>query len=99
MADAETRIPLKSSVLEAVSYDRARRTLTVWFVSGALYRYSGVPPLAVQELLEPPDGSHGRAFSRLVRDRYPYERLRDCGWRPAPRPPPRPSALGFTRRA
>ncbi len=76
MADAEQRIPLESSVLEAVSYDLARRLLTVWFVSGALYRYSGVPARVVRELLEPPDGSHGRAFSRLIRDRYPYERLR-----------------------
>jgi len=77
VTNADGRIPLESSVLEAVSYDQARRSLTVWFVSGALYRYSGVPPRVVRELLEPPDGSHGRAFSRLVRGRYPYERLRD----------------------
>ena len=77
MAEPVPRIPLESSVLEAVSYEQPRRLLTVWFVSGEKYRYSGVPPRVVRELLEPPDGSHGRAFSRLVRDHYPYERIRD----------------------
>jgi hypothetical protein len=75
VADAKGRIPLQSSVLEAVSYDQSRRSLTVWFVSGSVYRYSGVPPHVVRGLLAPPDGSHGRAFSRLVRGRYPYEQL------------------------
>jgi KTSC domain len=76
VAEAERRIPLESSVLEAVDYDLSARLLTVWFVSGAVYRYSRVPPGVVRELLVPPDGSHGRAFSRLVRGRYPYVRLR-----------------------
>ncbi|WP_108249407.1 KTSC domain-containing protein [Planctomonas deserti] len=76
MAAKQLRIPLESSVLEAVSYDQGTSQLTVWFVSGAKYRYSGVPPEVVLELLEPADGSHGRAYSRLVRDHYPYDRLR-----------------------
>lgn len=76
MAAKQLRIPLDSSVLEAVSYDRATSELTVWFVSGAKYRYSEVPPEVVLGLLEPADGSHGRAYSRLVRDHYPYDRLR-----------------------
>ena len=76
MAAKQLRIPLESSVLEAVSYDQAAEQLTVWFVSGAKYRYRGVPPSVVLELLEPPDGSHGRAYTRLIRDHYPYDRLR-----------------------
>jgi len=76
VTEQQRPIPLESSVLEAVDYDLPERLLTVWFVSGALYRYSGVPPQVVMELLQPPDGSHGRAFSRLVRGRYPHERLR-----------------------
>jgi hypothetical protein len=75
VAEADRRIPLESSVLEAVDYDLPGRLLTVWFVSGEVYRYSGVPPRVVRELLVPPDGSHGRAFTRLVRDHYPYERV------------------------
>jgi KTSC domain len=76
VAEAERPVPLESSVLEAVSYDLESRALTVWFVSGAQYRYAAVPPRVVMQLLSPPDGSHGRAFSRLIRGRYPYERLR-----------------------
>jgi hypothetical protein len=77
MPEAQQPVPLESSVLEAVSYDLENRALTVWFVSGAQYRYTAVPPRVVMQLLQPPDGSHGRAFSRLIRGRYAYERLRD----------------------
>ena len=69
------RILLVSSVLHSVSYDAGRRRLRVWFRTGLVYEYFDVPPAVVKGVLEPPDGSHGRAFNRLIRDRFEFGQL------------------------
>ncbi len=57
-------------MLRAVAYDERSRQLRVRFASGALYRYYAVPPDIFQALLDPPDHSHDRFFTRAVATRF-----------------------------
>jgi len=66
--------PLESSNLERVSYNPGRRTLTVEFRKGGLYRYKDVPPEAVESLLKAE--SHGKNFhENIKKPGYAYKRL------------------------
>ncbi|PJJ72555.1 KTSC domain-containing protein [Diaminobutyricimonas aerilata] len=69
-------VVLESSVLRAVRYDDATRSLRVRFTSGAMYEYYDVPREVYDALLDPPDGSHGRYFSTHVRDAFDYDELK-----------------------
>ncbi len=66
--------PLDSTNLERVSYNPGRSTLTVEFRKGGLYRYTGVPPDVVEQLLKAE--SHGKSFhENIKKPGYAYKRL------------------------
>lgn len=64
-------IPLNSSNLSAAEYDGPSRTLTIQFVDGSIYKYSGVPEATAAGLFSAP--SKGQYFHRAIKGIYPYE--------------------------
>lgn len=79
------RLPVASSSIASVGYDKAAATLEVEFVSGALYRYYRVQPAVFADLLEAP--SKGRFVNASIRDAYAYARVgRGAGLRHRPGP-------------
>lgn len=67
------RVPVQSKGIGWVAYDEEARTLYVHFGSSRTYRYFDVPPAVYAWLLRAP--SKGKFVSRLVKERYRYERL------------------------
>ena len=65
---------MASSVIRAFAYDPDARRLTITFVTGRRYAYSGVPAEIARGLGEA--ASPGGYFNLMVRDTYPAERLR-----------------------
>lgn len=55
-------------MLSSVGYDGGTLTLEVEFKNGTVYRYFNVPFSTVEQLMLA--GSHGRYFSRQIRDRF-----------------------------
>jgi hypothetical protein len=72
MSVTECRIEVQSSLLVAITYS-ASAWLEVELRGGARYRYFAVPPSVVDGLLAA--HSKGAYFNRLVRPRFPFERL------------------------
>jgi len=74
-----TRVPLDSSAIEWVSYDRHRRSLIVGFrakrsgASGGRYEYGSVEPHRFRDLLRAE--SAGRYFVAEIRNAYPTRRI------------------------
>lgn len=72
---AITRTPVRSTALRSVGFDERASVLEVEFVSGAVYRYFGVPRAVYAELLAA--SSKGRYFNLHVKDAgFRYERTR-----------------------
>ncbi|MGK9066482.1 KTSC domain-containing protein [Stutzerimonas chloritidismutans] len=68
------RVAVNSSSLRALGYDPDGRVLEVEFHNGSQYRYEGVPPEAVQALLEA--DSLGQHFNQVFKPQhYAYRRL------------------------
>lgn len=65
--------PLDSSSLRSVGYLADAGALEITFRSGAVYRYSGVPPHIHQALLDAK--SKGRYFNAAIRSNFPFERI------------------------
>lgn len=65
-------VQVDSSNLAEVDYSDG--VLTIWFHSGGVYRYRGVPHSVYVELLNAP--SKGRYHARHIKYAYPYERVR-----------------------
>lgn len=57
-----------------MNYDASTEVLTIFFVTGRVYAYKGVPP----EIYERMKGafSKGIFFNRHIKDRYAFERIR-----------------------
>lgn len=72
-ARAAERVRVDSSVLTALTYDAAARTLDVEFRSGVIYRYLAVPQATYDELMRA--SSKGRYFNQRIRDRFRTEQL------------------------
>ena len=68
------RQPVESSVLAAVGYDAAKRTLEIEFHSGAIYRYLEVPEEIHRRLLAAE--SKGHFFCAAIRDKFRSERVK-----------------------
>jgi hypothetical protein len=64
---------MPSTVIRHFHYAPEARELTIGFVSGRLYVYSGVPGHEVEGMREAV--SKGSYFNRRIRDRYPYREL------------------------
>lgn len=65
---------LASSNLKSIRYNSTTEELIVFFRSGSMYAYTGVPRSVVQSLKFAE--SRGRYFWRFIRMSYPYKKLR-----------------------
>lgn len=65
-------IKVKSSTIEAVSYDEESRRLTIQFKGGRLYHYDDVPLGVYNSLLTAE--SVGRFFHSSIKGRFKYEK-------------------------
>lgn len=66
------RVPVTSSNLRSVGYDTKAKELEVEFKTSGVYLFSGVHSNTHRALLGAP--SKGKAFWRLVRDKYPFQK-------------------------
>ena len=64
---------MPSSVVAQMTYDEAKETLRIRFVSGMLYDYQKVP-LAVYEAMKASD-SKGTFFNQQIKGKYRFEKL------------------------
>ncbi len=69
----EDFIEVVSSNIAGFSYDKEKKELTIRFLSGAEYSYSGVP-IDVKEGLFTSE-SKGRYFHKYIKNAYKYERI------------------------
>ena len=67
------RVDLKSTSLNAATYQDQSAFLDLEFRSGAIYRYVGVPAQTYQELLLAQ--SKGRYFNQHIRNRFCYAKI------------------------
>jgi hypothetical protein len=67
------REPVSSRSIAAIGYDDDAEAMEIEFVTGAVYRYSGVPQDVFEDLREAP--SKGAFFNRLIKDAYPFEQV------------------------
>lgn len=67
------RLPVDSSAIASVGYDRETCVLEIEFVEGDVYQYFAVPRRVHRELLGA--DSMGRYFQSQIRDRYGYQRV------------------------
>ena len=65
---------LESSVISRFKYRIKKQILRIWFQSGHIYDYFGVPASAVQQLANAP--SKGRYFYYNIRTSYKYTRVK-----------------------
>jgi len=69
---ASDRISLKSSMLEAASFDEAMSVLEIEFKNGARYEYYAVPRAVFQELIQ--SESCGRFYNEKIKERFPFKK-------------------------
>jgi hypothetical protein len=67
------RIPVNSSHILSVGFDRATQTLEVEFTNGRVYQYLDVPEPVYLGLLKA--ASAGRYFLERIRDAFRFIRL------------------------
>jgi hypothetical protein len=72
MIDVEM-VPVSSSNIESVGYDKENEITYVRFLNGTLYSYKGVPMHEFEGLLNAP--SIGSYLHRNFKNIYPYERI------------------------
>jgi hypothetical protein len=77
------RVPVRSTTLRSIGYDRGARLLEAEFRSGRVYAYDAVPPELWLSFLA--TRSKGRFFNLLIRDRF---RCREVGRKKTPLPQP-----------
>lgn len=66
-------LPVESSTISAVGYDRANLTMRIRFGSGDTYEYYHVEPETVTDLIFA--DSVGSYFAKHVRPKYPCKKL------------------------
>lgn len=67
------REPVVSESIASIGYDDDAETLEVEFVTGAVYRYSGVSQDTFEDFRQAP--SKGAFFNRHIRNAYPWEQV------------------------
>lgn len=65
------REPVVSESIAAIGYDDDAEALEVEFVSGAVYRYSGVPQDVYEDFRQAP--SKGTFLNHHIKNAYPWE--------------------------
>ena len=72
------RIPVKSTCLASVGYDPKRHILEVEFKGSRAgnYQYHGVPPQEHRRLMQA--DSVGKYYNRKIKDRYPFDIVREA---------------------
>ena len=66
------RIPVASSNIAAVGYDKEERILEIEFHHGAIYQYVNVPEKVYEELMSSP--SQGAYFMNELKDKFKYQK-------------------------
>jgi hypothetical protein len=67
---------MPSTAISRILYEAKASTLSVWFSeSGELYRYYDVPWPVYDAFRKA--GSKGRFFNHYIKDRYPFQHIRD----------------------
>lgn len=66
-------IPVSSSNIESIGYDKQNEQVYVRFLNGSLYVYKGVPLHEFENLRDAP--SLGSYLHRNYKNIYPYERI------------------------
>lgn len=69
------RIPVQSSNLAEVGWDRQSLTLEILFHDGRIYQYFDVSEGVYQELMNPSVGTPGTYFAANIKGTYRYARL------------------------
>ena len=64
---------VKSSTAEAVGYDEKIKTLRVWFTTGNIYDYAGVPKTKFKNLLHA--SSIGEYFNKKIKGFYSFKKI------------------------
>lgn len=67
------REPVVSESIASIGYDDDAEVLEIQFVSGAVYRYSGVPQDVHEDFRQAP--SKGAFFNRHIKDAYAWEQV------------------------
>lgn len=67
------RTPVSSSNISAIGYDADSQTLEVEFKNGAVYQYSGVPPIEHEGILYA--DSKGKYLHANIKPRYSVVKL------------------------
>ena len=66
-------VPVVSSNVSAIGYDRDRNVLAVRFHGGATYHYRNVPENVYQNMIEAE--SVGRFLAHQIKGKYEYEKV------------------------
>lgn len=66
LTKAIKRVPVESSNINSIGFDRKKKTLEVEFKNGAIYRYNPISSLAKTQLMEAK--SIGAHFSLYIKD-------------------------------
>lgn len=64
------RVPVKSSQIKSIGYDKFTRILEVEFHNGAIYEYEAVPPQIAEDLVNAV--SVGKFFNQYIRNTFNY---------------------------
>lgn len=67
------RIPVSSSNIRSIGYDRQSAVLEVEFTSGDVYQYFNVPEYLYQQFLHA--SSHGQFLNDNIRYSYRYQKI------------------------
>jgi len=66
------RIPVASSNIASVGYDKEAHILEIEFHHGAIYQYVDVPEKVYEELMSSP--SQGAYFKNELKDKFKYQK-------------------------
>lgn len=69
------RVPVNSSNIKAIGYDRDSLMLEIEFRTGRTYRYSNVPPHVYSGLMHAQ--SHGKYFQDYINNVYTHIEVRE----------------------
>jgi hypothetical protein len=67
-------LPMPSTVVVSIAYDRATATLRICFVSGIVYDYKAVPEGVFEALIA--SDSKGRYLNQHIKGKYAFEKVK-----------------------